>query len=53
MAKQAKTTKTETAKHGSSAAVTVHDQQLHRGTGGELHQYAEDGHDILTTAQGG
>jgi catalase len=32
--------------------VNIHDQQLHRGSGGELHQFAEDGHDILTTAQG-
>lgn len=32
--------------------VTIHDQHLHRGKGGELHQVAEDGHDILTTAQG-
>lgn len=32
---------------------TVHDQQLHRGKGGELHQFAEDGHEVLTTAQGG
>ncbi|MDQ0995414.1 catalase [Phyllobacterium ifriqiyense] len=33
--------------------VTIHDQQLHRGKGGELHQFAEDGHEVLTTAQGG
>ncbi|MGJ7043450.1 catalase [Shinella sp. BE166] len=33
--------------------VTIHDQKLHRGEGGELHQFAEDGHDVLTTAQGG
>ncbi|NLR97218.1 catalase [Rhizobium sp. P38BS-XIX] len=33
--------------------VALHDQQLHRGAGGELHQFAEDGHDLLTTAQGG
>ncbi len=31
---------------------TVHDQQLHRGKGGELHQLAEDGQDVLTTALG-
>lgn len=31
---------------------TIHDQKLHRGKGGELHQFAEDGHDALTTAQG-
>ncbi len=32
---------------------TVHDEKLHRGNGGELHQFAEDGHPVLTTAQGG
>ncbi len=32
---------------------TIHDQKLHRGEGGELHQFAEDGHPVLTTAQGG
>ena len=31
---------------------TIHDQKLHRGNGGELHQFAEDGHPVLTTAQG-
>jgi catalase len=36
----------------SSDEVKIHDQQLHRGTGGELHQFAEDGQDILTTSQG-
>ncbi|EPE96446.1 catalase C [Rhizobium grahamii] len=36
-----------------SDSVTIHDQKLHRGAGGELHQVSEDGHDILTTAQGG
>ena len=46
MAKKAsKTSKSDTA--------TIHDQKLHRGEGGELHQFAEDGHPILTTAQGG
>ncbi|WP_320197916.1 catalase C [Agrobacterium sp. rho-13.3] len=33
--------------------VTIHDQKLHRGAGGELHQIAEDGAPALTTAQGG
>ncbi|KQV82152.1 catalase C [Rhizobium sp. Root1220] len=33
-------------------AVAIHDQHLHRGAGGELHQFAEDGHDVLTTSQG-
>ncbi|HTO31445.1 MAG TPA: catalase C [Pararhizobium sp.] len=32
---------------------TIHDQKLHRGDGGELHQFAEDGAPVLTTAQGG
>ncbi len=45
-----------TAKPGSTVSTddtaTIHDQQLHRGAGGELHQFAEDGHDVLTTSQG-
>lgn len=32
--------------------MTIHDQKLHRGSGSELHQFAEDGHDLMTTAQG-
>jgi catalase len=36
-----------------TGSVTIHDQKLHRGEGGELHQFAEDGHPVLTTAQGG
>ena len=32
---------------------TVHDQKLQRGAGGELHQIAEGGTPVLTTAQGG
>ena len=31
---------------------TVHDQVLSRGNGGELHQFAEEGCPVLTTAQG-
>ncbi|CAN7674677.1 catalase C [Rhizobium sp. LjRoot98] len=50
MAKQ--TTKATTTSSVNDT-VTIHDQQLHRGAGGELHQIAEDGQDILTTAQGG
>ena len=34
-------------------AATIHDQELRRGEGGELHQTAEDGYTALTTAQGG
>lgn len=41
-----------TSRPSSDEAVNIHDQQLHRGTGGELHQFAEDGQDILTTSQG-
>lgn len=32
--------------------VTIHDQVLERGSGGELHQTAIDGAEVLTTAQG-
>ena len=41
------------ARSNPATTVTIHDQQLHRGEGGELHQFAEDGHPVLTTAQGG
>ncbi len=30
----------------------IHDQKMHRGPGGELHQIAADGSAVLTTAQG-
>ncbi len=43
---------TKPASTPSEDSVTIHDQKLHRGAGGELHQYAEDGHDVLTTSQG-
>ncbi|MFJ6322206.1 MULTISPECIES: catalase C [unclassified Rhizobium] len=33
--------------------VTIHDQKLQRGAGGELHQIAEGKAPVLTTAQGG
>src|ERR1700712_4801433 len=42
-----------TTKSTQTDVVTIHDQQLHRGAGGELHQFAEDGQPILTTSQGG
>ncbi|MGV4796189.1 catalase [Rhizobium sp. F40D2] len=45
MAKKTKTSPSDNA--------TIHDQILHRGAGGELHQFAEDGMPVLTTAQGG
>lgn len=40
-------------KRSTSATTTIHDQKLTRGAGGELHQLAQSGDDILTTAQGG
>jgi catalase len=42
----------KTEKTAASATATIHDQRLHRGAGGELHQIAEDGADVLTTSQG-
>ncbi|MDR9782209.1 catalase [Rhizobium redzepovicii] len=45
MAKKTKTSPSDNA--------TIHDQKLHRGAGGELHQFAEHGMPVLTTAQGG
>ncbi|MCJ8142244.1 catalase [Ancylobacter sp. A5.8] len=41
-----------TTKHKSSTAA-IHDQTLHRGAGGELHQIAEGDTPVMTTAQGG
>ena len=41
--------KKSTPKNGT----TIHDQSVRRGEGGELHQTAEDGYAVLTTAQGG
>ncbi|MBW9118104.1 catalase C [Rhizobium cauense] len=35
-----------------SKSVTIHDQKLQRGEGGELHQLAQDGAKVLTTSQG-
>lgn len=37
----------------SDNVATIHDQKLVRGNGGELHQIAEGGVPVLTTAQGG
>ncbi len=44
MARRPKTTSLE--------EVTYGDQTLRRGQGGETHQTAEDGYDVLTTQQG-
>ncbi|MCA1449474.1 catalase [Ensifer sp. IC3342] len=41
------------ARPATSKSAIIHEQKLMRGNGGELHQIAEDGHPILTTAQGG
>jgi catalase len=41
------------ANNTAAARVTVHDQTLIRGNGGELHQIAEGDTPVLTTAQGG
>ncbi|MBA9035074.1 catalase [Rhizobium leguminosarum] len=43
----------KTSQTSPSDNATIHDQKLHRGAGGELHQLAEDGMPVLTTAQGG
>ncbi|MGO8116612.1 catalase [Rhizobium leguminosarum] len=43
----------KTSQTSPSDNATIHDQKLHRGAGGELHQFAEDGMPVLTTAQGG
>jgi catalase len=40
-------------KPSSSKIAAIHDQKLGRGEGGELHQIAEDGYPVLTSAQGG
>ena len=40
-------------KRTPKSATKVHDQSVRRGEGGELHQTAEDGYPVLTTAQGG
>ena len=36
-----------------SQTVTIHDQKVERGNGGELHQFADGDTPLLTTAQGG
>jgi len=36
-----------------TATASIHDQKMQRGEGGELHQVAEGGVPLLTTAQGG
>ena len=43
----------KTTRQSSGKPATIHDQQLLRGNGGELHQIAEGDAEVLTTAQGG
>ncbi|OMQ39874.1 catalase C [Ensifer sp. 1H6] len=43
----------ETSPSKQRETVTIHDQKLRRGEGGELHQTAEGETPLLTTAQGG
>jgi catalase len=45
--------KSTTRSSAKPATVTIHDQQLTRGAGGELHQIAEGETPVLTTANGG
>ncbi|MDR7141863.1 hypothetical protein [Rhizobium sp. BE258] len=42
----AKRTTRASSSTSQTDTVTIHDQQLHRGAGGELRQIAEDGHDV-------
>jgi catalase len=43
----------KSAKKTLKNAPKIYDQSVRRGEGGELHQTAEDGYPVLTTAQGG
>src|ERR1700726_2233699 len=43
----------KSSKRSSSSTATIHDQELDRGEGGELHQVAQEDVPVLTTAQGG
>src|SRR6202045_4701536 len=43
----------KSSKRSSSSTATIHDQELDRGEGGELHQVAQGDVPVLTTAQGG
>ncbi|MDB5652651.1 MAG: catalase, partial [Tardiphaga sp.] len=45
--------KSTTRSSSKPATVTIHDQKLVRGAGGELHQVAEGDTPVLTTANGG
>ena len=49
----AKSSKRVNGKAAAAGTATIHDQKLHRGEGGELHQTAQGDTPVLTTAQGG
>jgi catalase len=49
----AKSTKHVNGKSPAGGSATIHDQELARGEGGELHQIAQGDIAVLTTAQGG
>jgi catalase len=48
----AKSTKRVNGKSIGTGSATIHDQNLNRGEGGELHQIAQGDTPVLTTAQG-
>ncbi|MFK0276294.1 catalase [Ensifer sp. NPDC090286] len=43
----------KSAKQAPDKRATIHDQKLSRGSGGELHQIADENYEVMTTAQGG
>lgn len=49
----AKSSKRVNGKLIDTGSATIHDQNLNRGEGGELHQIAQGDTPVLTTAQGG
>ncbi len=49
----AKSSKRSSSTSTAAGSATIHDQKLHRGEGGELHQIAGGDVPVLTTAQGG
>ena len=48
-----KPTRPEQPAYPDTQGVTIHDQTMQRGPGGELHQFAEGDLPVMTTAQGG
>ena len=49
----AKSSKQTAGKNAAAGSARIHDQELSRGEGGELHQTASGDIPVLTTAQGG